>query len=136
MEGKSFLALVTRMQLLTRLQEYKKIMGDKFELVTAFSREGKEKVYVQHRLKEKAKEVYDLIQHKGYIYVCGDAAHMAREVHEQLVHIVADNGNVSHSEAEEIVKRMRNSGQYQVSATNADWLLQAPLTPEQEDVWS
>lgn len=65
---------------------------------------------MQHCLKEKAKKVYNLIQHKGYIYVCSDAAHIAREVYKQLVHIVADNSNVSHLEAKEIVKQMQNLG--------------------------
>lgn len=40
-------------------------MGDKFEIVTAFSREGKDKVYVQHRLKEYAAEVNKLLEQKA-----------------------------------------------------------------------
>lgn len=93
-------------------------MGDQFELVTAFSRDGPNKVYVQHRMKEYAKEINDLLQQKAYFYVCGDAANMAREVNEILAQIIADERGVPKSKGEEIVKQMRTSNQYQ------------------EDVWS
>jgi sulfite reductase alpha subunit-like flavoprotein len=41
------------------------------ELITAFSREQKEKIYVQHRLREKSAEVKQMMQDGGYIFVCG-----------------------------------------------------------------
>jgi len=93
-------------------------MGDKFDLVTAFSREGPNKVYVQHRVKERADEVNQLLEQKAYFYVCGDAANMAREVNEVLAQIISDKRGVSKQKGEEIVKAMRASNQYQ------------------EDVWS
>lgn len=93
-------------------------MGDKFDLVTAFSRDGPEKVYVQHRLKERAEEVNKLLEQKAYFYVCGDAANMAREVNEILAQIISEQRGVSKQKAEETVKAMRASNQYQ------------------EDVWS
>ncbi|KAI0387847.1 NADPH-cytochrome P450 reductase [Hypomontagnella monticulosa] len=99
-------------------EEYKKALGDKFELITAFSREGPKKVYVQHRLKEMAKEVNELLEKKAYLYVCGDAANMAREVNTVLAQIIAEQRGMSEAKAEEIVKNMRASNQYQ------------------EDVWS
>ncbi|KFA72831.1 hypothetical protein S40288_08553 [Stachybotrys chartarum IBT 40288] len=97
---------------------YKEALGDKFELITAFSREGPSKVYVQHRLKEHAKEVNELLTQKGYFYVCGDAANMAREVNAVLAQIIAEGRGVSEAKGEEIVKNMRAANQYQ------------------EDVWS
>ncbi|TVY35368.1 NADPH--cytochrome P450 reductase [Lachnellula occidentalis] len=99
-------------------KEYKEALGDKFELVTAFSREGPKKVYVQHRLEEYAKEVNELLQQKAYFYVCGDAANMAREVNIVLAKIIAEQRGVSEAKGEEVVKGMRSSSQYQ------------------EDVWS
>jgi hypothetical protein len=83
-------------------------------LVTAFSREGPNKVYVQHRLQEQAKEVNELLQQKAYFYVCGDAANMAREVNTVLVKIIAEQRGIPESKAEEIVKSMRSANQYQV----------------------
>ncbi|KAL1874786.1 hypothetical protein VTK73DRAFT_140 [Phialemonium thermophilum] len=99
-------------------EEYKKILGDKFELVVAFSREGPKKVYVQHLLKERAKEINELLEQKAFFYVCGDAANMAREVNAVLGQIISEQRGVPETKAEEIVKNMRAANQYQ------------------EDVWS
>ncbi len=101
------------------MKEYKKILGDKFELVTAFSRAGSKKVYVQHRLKERAKEVNELLQKKAYFYVCGDAANMARAVNAVLAQILADERGISEAKAEEVVKNMRAANQYQVSQSDS-----------------
>lgn len=95
-------------------EEYKQALGDNFELVTAFSRENKDKVYVQHRLMEHAKEVNALLEKKAYFYVCGDAANMAREVNTALAQIMSKERGIPESKAEEIVKSMRSSNQYQV----------------------
>jgi hypothetical protein len=83
-------------------------------MVTAFSREGPKKVYVQHRLKERSKEVGELLAQKAIFYVCGDAANMAREVNTVLAQIIAESRGVTESKGEEIVKNMRSSNQYQV----------------------
>lgn len=99
---------------LTISQQYKKTMGDKFEMHCAFSREGPNKVYVQHLLKEQGKMINDLLEQKAYFYVCGDAANMAREVNAVLVQIIAQYRDKSEAKAEEIVKNMRAANQYQV----------------------
>lgn len=93
-------------------------MGDKLTIHNAFSREGPKKVYVQHLLKQQGKVVNDLLMKKANFYVCGDAAHMAREVNEELVNIIQENRSVPKEKAEQTVKGMRSSGVYQ------------------EDVWS
>ncbi|KAH9881851.1 hypothetical protein J1614_001022 [Plenodomus biglobosus] len=99
-------------------KEYKEILGDNFIMHTAFSRDGPKKVYVQHKLEEAGEEVNKLLEQKAYFYVCGDAAHMAREVNTLLGKLISKYRNVSESKGEEIVKAMRASNQYQ------------------EDVWS
>lgn len=89
-------------------------MGDKFEMHNAFSREGPQKVYVQHLLREQGKIINDLLEQKAYFYVCGDAANMAREVNAVLVKIIAEYRGKTEAKAEEIVKNMRAANQYQV----------------------
>jgi len=84
----------------------------------AFSRDGPQKVYVQHKLKEAAAEINKLLEQRAFFYVCGDAANMAREVNSLLAQIISQERSVPESRAEEIVKQMRASNQYQ------------------EDVWS
>jgi NADPH-ferrihemoprotein reductase len=96
------------------LQQYKTALGDKFELITAFSRDGPSKVYVQHRLQERSKEVNELLLQKAYFYVCGDAANMAREVNTTLAKIMAQERGIPESKGEDIVKSMRAANQYQV----------------------
>ncbi|CAN9189267.1 unnamed protein product [Alternaria alternata] len=99
-------------------KQYQADLGDKFEMYTAFSRDGPKKVYVQNKLEEAGEEVNKLLEQKAYFYVCGDAAHMAREVNTLLGKIISKYRNVSETKGEEIVKAMRASNQYQ------------------EDVWS
>ncbi|KAL9072751.1 MAG: hypothetical protein Q9157_004978 [Trypethelium eluteriae] len=99
-------------------EEFGKQLGDNFSLITAFSREGPQKVYVQHRIREHAAEINELLQQKAYFYVCGDAANMAREVNQVLVKILAEKKGWSEQKAEEEVRRMRAANLYQ------------------EDVWS
>ena len=89
-------------------------MGGAFSLVTAFSREGSNKVYVQHRLEELAQEVNQLLEQGAYFYVCGDAANMAREVNIVLGKIISKERDLTPAQGEDIVKRMRVSNLYQV----------------------
>jgi NADPH-ferrihemoprotein reductase len=95
-------------------QDIQSRMGDQFEMVTAFSREGPTKIYVQQRLREKGSMVNELIQRNASFYVCGDAATMAKDVNSTLITILADQRGVSHNEAVSLVKEMRNSNRYQV----------------------
>ncbi|KAK2763341.1 NADPH-cytochrome P450 reductase [Arachnomyces sp. PD_36] len=97
---------------------YQSQMGSSLEIITAFSRETSQKVYVQHKLREHGKEINDLLLQKANFYVCGDAANMAREVNVVLAQLIAEHRGLKAEKGEELVKHMRSSGTYQ------------------EDVWS
>jgi NADPH-ferrihemoprotein reductase len=71
-------------------------------------------VYVQDRLLEKAKVVNELLQSSGHLYVCGDAATMARAVVASLRRVVAEERGVSEEVADDLIKEMRSSNMYQV----------------------
>lgn len=98
-------------------------MGDAFSLITAFSREGPNKVYVQHRLEEHAQEINQLLQQGAYFYVCGDAANMAREVNIVLSKIISEERGLTLAQGEEIVKRMRTSNLYQVKTIMPPYMM-------------
>lgn len=82
-------------------------------LEVAFSRDMKEKVYVQHRLLEHAAELYAWLEAGAHIYVCGDEKHMAHDVHAALLSIVKQQRNVSDEEAVAYVAQLQEDGRYQ-----------------------
>ncbi|MGE6299790.1 assimilatory sulfite reductase (NADPH) flavoprotein subunit, partial [Guptibacillus hwajinpoensis] len=79
----------------------------------AFSRDTEEKVYVQHRMLERSKELYEWLQQGAHVYVCGDEKYMAKDVHIALVHILEQQGDFSESEAEAYLADLRNAKRYQ-----------------------
>lgn len=83
-------------------------------LYTAFSREGATKNYVQHHITRNAAELWQALgpQGGGYLYVCGDAKHMARDVHRALHDALVQATGCSGHEAEAAVKQLADSGRY------------------------
>jgi sulfite reductase (NADPH) flavoprotein alpha-component len=69
----------------------------------AFSRDQSQKIYVQHRMLEHAKELWSWLQNGAYFYVCGDARHMAKDVHQTLIDIAQQQGGLSPEAAAEYV---------------------------------
>jgi sulfite reductase (NADPH) flavoprotein alpha-component len=53
-------------------------------LHTAFSRDGTEKVYVQHVLQQRASEVRDVLARGGHLYLCGSKRHLEGAVREAI----------------------------------------------------
>ena len=82
-------------------------------LDVAFSRDQPEKVYVQHRLKEHARDLYAWLEEGAYFYVCGDATRMAADVHETLISIVQSEGGKSREAAEAYVEDLKKTKRYQ-----------------------
>lgn len=82
-------------------------------LEVAFSRDTEEKVYVQHRLKQHAAELYAWIEEGAYIYICGDEKYMAHDVHKALIDIIAQHKAISEQEAEVYLQQLQDDGRYQ-----------------------
>ena len=70
----------------------------------AWSRQGSEKVYVQHLMKKNGEEIWNWIDGGGYFYVCGDKNYMAKDVHSTLIDICSEHGKMSSEEAKEFVE--------------------------------
>lgn len=88
------------------------IETQKLRLSTAFSRDQNEKIYVQHRMLEHASELWQWIQQGAYLFVCGDASRMAKEVDATLHQLVQEQGKMSEMDARTYIKALRKEGRY------------------------
>jgi sulfite reductase (NADPH) flavoprotein alpha-component len=83
------------------------------KLDTAFSRDQKDKIYVQHRMLQRSRELWKWIHEDGaVIYVCGDASKMARDVDEALHRIAVQTNNLSEEEAKDYIKKVTKERRY------------------------
>lgn len=82
-------------------------------LSTAFSRDQAEKIYVQHRMLDAAKDLYAWLEDGAHFYVCGDASRMAKDVDAALHKVIETAGGKSADEAAEYVKDLKSSKRYQ-----------------------
>jgi len=79
----------------------------------AFSRDTEEKVYVQHRMLEHSKELFEWLEEGAVVYICGDEKHMAHDVHNTLIDIIEKEGGLSREKAEEYLAEMQQTKRYQ-----------------------
>ena len=87
--------------------------GTLTRLTTAFSRDQEQKLYVQQRILENAKELYAWLEDGGHFYVCGDASRMAKDVDKALHQVIEIAGNRSAEQAAEYVRRLQTEKRYQ-----------------------
>lgn len=81
-------------------------------LDTAFSRDQEEKIYVQNRIIEQAKEFYTWLEEGGSIYICGDASRMAKDVDAAIHTVVEIAGGKSAEEAKAYVDQLKKEKRY------------------------
>lgn len=79
----------------------------------AFSRDQPERLYVQHRMQERGEELWAWLQDGAHLYVCGDAAHMAPDVHRTLLGIVQRHGGYSEDHASDYLTELQRTRRYQ-----------------------
>ncbi len=78
----------------------------------AFSRDQSEKIYVQHRIRQAARDLYAWLSNGAYLYVCGDASAMAPDVHAALLEVVKEQGNLDADDAQAWVSDLTTDGRY------------------------
>jgi sulfite reductase (NADPH) flavoprotein alpha-component len=79
----------------------------------AFSRDQEQKIYVQHRIKEHGAELFAWLEKGAHLYICGDANHMAKDVHDALLAIVIEFGGKTAEDAEQYLTDLRRAKRYQ-----------------------
>jgi sulfite reductase (NADPH) flavoprotein alpha-component len=83
--------------------------GTLTRLDAAFSRDQSDKIYVQHRMLEHAKEIFAWLEEGAHFYVCGDAARMAKDVDQALHTLLERNG----AHAADYVEALKKAHRYQ-----------------------
>ncbi len=86
--------------------------GHLHRMDVAFSRDQSSKVYVQDRLREHAKECFAWLEEGAYLYVCGDAKHMAKDVHETLLEVIRRGLGRDEEHAREYLQELKRQGRY------------------------
>ncbi|XVB27966.1 NADPH-dependent assimilatory sulfite reductase flavoprotein subunit [Citrobacter koseri] len=79
----------------------------------AWSRDQKEKIYVQDKLREQGAELWRWINDGAHIYVCGDANCMAKDVEQALLEVIAEFGGMDAEAADEFLSELRVERRYQ-----------------------
>ena len=79
----------------------------------AWSRDQKEKVYVQDKLRQQGAELWRWINDGAHIYVCGDANRMAKDVERALLEVIAEFGGMDIEAADEFLSELRIERRYQ-----------------------
>ncbi|WP_411845282.1 flavodoxin domain-containing protein [Roseibacillus persicicus] len=82
------------------------------KLSLAFSRDQKEKLYVQHLMLQEGAELWKWLEEGAHFCVCGDASRMAKDVDAALHQVIQDHGGKSEEEAIEYVKQLKKDKRY------------------------
>ena len=79
----------------------------------AWSRDQPQKIYVQHKMRENASEIWKWIDAEGaHFFVCGDARRMAKDVDATLRKIVQEQGGKNLDQANEYVEKLKSDKRY------------------------
>lgn len=95
----------------TEIQNYLQT-GVLHELDLAFSRDTPQKIYVQHKMQEKAKTFFEWINNGACVYVCGSKEPMSKDVEYAMLEIIKEMGNKSDAEALQYLQEMEEQGRY------------------------
>jgi len=79
----------------------------------AFSRDQKEKVYVQDKMQEHAAELYEWLSGGASFYICGKKDPMSTDVENTLLKIIEQYGNQSPEGAKEYLEQLKEEGRYE-----------------------
>jgi sulfite reductase (NADPH) flavoprotein alpha-component len=80
----------------------------------AFSRDQTEKVYVQHKMIEHQKDIFEWIENGAVVYLCGDRRNLAKDVNKTLLNIIRTQGGVSEEQAEKYLKNLKREKRFQM----------------------
>ena len=78
----------------------------------AWSRDQKEKIYVQNLMVKEGAEIWKWFQDGAAFYVCGDASRMAKDVDAALLTIAKEHGKLSDEDAAAYIAQLKKDKRY------------------------
>jgi sulfite reductase (NADPH) flavoprotein alpha-component len=82
-------------------------------LTLAWSRDSEQKIYVQHRIRDDGRDIWEWLTRGAHIYVCGDALRMAKDVEQAFVDVVAEHGKRTPEDAARFIAELKKNDRYQ-----------------------
>jgi len=79
----------------------------------AFSRDQKEKIYVQHKMLEHGAELFAWLNGGASFYVCGKKDPMSIDVENTLLQIIEKYGSKSADDAKKYLEQVKEEGRYE-----------------------
>ena len=96
----------------TEIQNYVQT-GVLTKIDLAFSRDQQEKIYVQHRMRQKADELYNWISNGASVFVSGTKDPMSKDVEHTLLQIIEEKGKKTNEEAKQYLELLKKEGRYE-----------------------
>lgn len=96
----------------TEIQEWL-TTGVLTKLDTAFSRDQEKKIYVQDRIREKAKSFNEWLENGASVYICGQKSPMSTDVENTIIEVIASERKISSTEAKQVLEDLETAGKYQ-----------------------
>ena len=78
----------------------------------AWSRDQKEKLYVQHLMVQNGAELWAWLSNGAAFYVCGDASRMAKDVDQALLKVAEEHGSLTPDEAAAFISQLKKEKRY------------------------
>jgi len=78
----------------------------------AFSRDQKDKIYVQHKILKHGRQFYEWLENDAVVYICGSRDPMSRDVEIAILEVIKEYGNQSDEEAIEYLNSMKEEGRF------------------------
>ena len=86
--------------------------GTLARLDLAWSRDQKEKIYVQHLMLQQGAELWKWLQDGAAFYVCGDATRMAKDVDQALHAVIVEHGKLAAEDATAFIAQLKKDKRY------------------------
>lgn len=86
--------------------------GTLSRLDLAWSRDQKEKLYVQHLMLQQGAELWKWLQDGAAFYVCGDATRMAKDVDQALHAVIVEHGQLAPEDATAFIAQLKKDKRY------------------------